>query len=471
VRKKNSLFFLCFLLTFSLLAQEVSIRGVAKSYAGKEMVVFSYQDLITFTRQLLETDTVKPDGSFQLRFKIPSTQRIYLRCDHLKAPLYAEPGRSYEVIFPDKDSSRLFNPNVEQTGDLNIRMTDTTSLNWLVMDFNARFDDFWNHNYQSFVIKQGRLPLDSFKRAIHKHYSAFPLSPYFNSYIDYSIASTQVSTFESQNFLARDYLYNRKIDYSNNEYMTFFNQFFDKYFYQFALKPEGAAVYNILNDKGTWTDLLDALKPAKYLGNDTLRELVMLKGLFENYNNREFSQSRILKILEQVSGQSKIPTHRLIARNIIARFSMLKRGTPAPAFTLADKNEKMHSLSDFKGKYLYLTFGASWCTNCISESKYLEELEKKYPYIQIVTIMTDDKIDDMKKLLKQNPKMNWTFLYGGGNEKLKHDYNLYAVPYYFLIGPDGKLLLSPAPGPYEGLEELFDDIVKKKENRYKVGEW
>jgi thiol-disulfide isomerase/thioredoxin len=463
------LFFLLFILCAAFPAQDVQISGKAPAYIGKEMTAFAYQDYITYTREILETDTVKPDGTFRLRFPFQNTQRIYLRCDHLKAPLYIEPGGRYEVDFPGKDSSRLFSQTIDQTGDLSIHTRDSAEINWLIMDFNARYDDFWKKNYQAFVIKKTRFVLDSFKRAIRAHYRNVQ-KPYFHAFIDYTIASTQVSTLESQNFLARDYLLNRSIGYLNNEYMTFFNQFFDKYFYQFAIKKEGAPVYEAINDKGGAPGLMDALKAAKYLANDTLRELLMLKGLYENYNNKEFTQSHIQAILGQVAMHSKIPEHRLIAQNIISRFSQLKRGTAAPSFNLPDKNGKMHSLADFKGKYVYLSFGAAWCTTCISESKYLEELEKKYPFIQIVNIDTDPKIEDMKKMLKENPKMNWTVLYAGDNEQLKHAYSIFSVPYYYLIGPDGRLILSPAPSPYQGIDELFYKISTKKGNK-KVGEW
>jgi peroxiredoxin len=470
VSRRNTLLFVLLLLSGFLHAQSVTIHGTASSCKGFELCAFQYQDCITYTREILATDTVSRDGKFTLHLDIRGAERIYLRCNHLKAPLYAEPGKNYEVAFPEKDSSRLFNPNVEQDGDLYINTSDTTGLNWLIMDFNQRFDDFWKKNYQSFVIKRMRVPLDSFRRAINLHYLHIQ-NPYFHSYIDYSIASTEVSTLESQNFLARDYLYNRKIGYSNFEYMTFFNQFFDKYFYQYVIKPEGAPIYDAINQRGSAAEVMNDLKQARYLGNDTLRELVMLKGLFENYNNKEFSQQRILGILDDVSKNSRVAQHRLIARNIIARYTVLKRGSMAPAFSLPDRTGKTVSLSDYKGKYVYLWFGNSKSSLCMSELKVLEDLAKKYPLIHIISILEDDKPEEMKKMLKQNPKLNWPFLLGTDNETLKHNYTIFSVPCYYLIGPDGRLMLSPAPGPFDGIDEIFYDISKKRELKFKVGEW
>jgi len=45
------------------------------------------------------------------------------------------------------------------------------------------------------------------------------------------------------------------------------------------------------------------------------------------------------------------------------------------------------------------------------------------------------------------------------------------VPYHYLINPKGQLILSPAPGPSDGLEDIFYKITKNKEDQIKVGDW
>ena len=460
---------LLFTLCICLQAEaQTTVKGFARGFPGKEIQAFYYDDYITYTRHYLESDTISPEGLFSLTLDLKETRRVYLLCDHLKAALYAQPGKIYPVLFPVKDSTRLLNQHIDQDGDLDFNTTDTTDLNTLIIRFNIRFDEFWKNNYQHFVLKQMRAPLDSFRRACTQQYAKTE-NAYFHSYVDYSIASTRVSTLESEKFLSRDYLEHKPIQYASYEYMVFFNQFFDKAFYQFAISPKGGPVYDALNVSASFADLLTALKPAPYLENDTLRELYALKGLYENYNNREFKQSGILSILEQATRQSKVAEHRRIARNIITHFTQLKKGSPAPAFSLPDLNGKPVKLSDFKGKYVYLSFGASWCTSCIGEWKMMEDFQKKYPLFRLVTIITDDQVGEMKKLIKQNPHLNWTFLCAGNNEQVKHDYNIFSVPYHFLISPSGKIILSPAPGPADGLEEIFYKITQNKQP--KVGEW
>lgn len=51
---------------------------------------------------------------------------------------------------------------------------------------------------------------------------------------------------------------------------------------------------------------------------------------------------------------------------------------PAPDFTLTDQYGNSHTLSDYKGKVVFLNFWATWCGYCVKEMPDIEKLYQKY---------------------------------------------------------------------------------------------
>ena len=57
----------------------------------------------------------------------------------------------------------------------------------------------------------------------------------------------------------------------------------------------------------------------------------------------------------------------------------LQVGDLAPQFTLLNQDNQPISLSDFKGKKVYINVWASWCGPCLRE---IPELEKVYQKVK-----------------------------------------------------------------------------------------
>jgi len=55
-----------------------------------------------------------------------------------------------------------------------------------------------------------------------------------------------------------------------------------------------------------------------------------------------------------------------------------KKTVPAPEFTLVDQNGVEHSLSDYKGKAVFLNFWATWCGPCKMEMPHIQQLYEAY---------------------------------------------------------------------------------------------
>ncbi|TND09976.1 MAG: Redoxin domain-containing protein [Bacteroidetes bacterium] len=437
------------------------VDGVAEGSKGELVRAYLRDDYITGTERLLGQAIVNDSGRFHLEIELEKTLYLTLRCNKQRGYFFAEPGRNHRVGFPKRDSLRMINPDMEYDTELQVYSNDSTEMNMLAIDYNARFEVFWKKNYQHFLYKESIGRLDTFHKEMHAVYKNVK-NPYFLPWMDFSLASLEEATFHSERKLAHEYIVNKPIYYDNNEYMNFFNNFYDNYMYKYSMQKTGERIRPAVNEKASYEELLKAMKGLRWLDNDTVRELVMLKGLFECYNQPSFDPRNILSIAEQCAIQSKVPEHRKIARNIISFYTKLKEGTTAPGFTAYDRKGKAITLENYKGKYVVLSFWASWNSHAVSEIKLLPELVKKYSKkVVFVSVSLDSDTAAYHAFLKANPKLNWTMLHYGFNEKLKADYTLLALPAFFIIDPDGRLWSSPADMPSGKLEYDLYKITKK----------
>jgi peroxiredoxin len=198
------------------------------------------------------------------------------------------------------------------------------------------------------------------------------------------------------------------------------------------------------------------------LTDDTLREFVILKNLYDEFYKDQFSRSSMLDILDTLILVSPVSRHREIGRTIKDKVTKLLVGHAPPAFSLYNRDSTLVSLSDFEGQYVYLNFCICLTYSCIKEFEQLKILNEQHgDKLKIVTIAFDEKFSSMVNFLKKND-YNWTFLYYGNQPDIMKKYDIRAYPTYYLVGPDGKLVASPAPSPAENFEYFLFKIMKSK---------
>lgn len=447
-------FFLLFLPAFlSAKTDTCTIFGTAPGRDGNVLIAYTYDDYITGTEKKLAETIVGDSGKFSVSLEVDEVCQVFLRCKKVHGSVYAEPGRKVEVIFEDRDPKRQVSSEVDYEVPVNVYISDSTDMNFLADDFNTRFEEWWKNNYMAFVTKDSTTAIDGFHKEMQEHY-AFVKNPYFMPWMDYSLASIEDATFHSQVTTAKKYVTGKKIYYHNSEYMGFFNNFFQDYMYKWSVRKEGEGILYAINNMISYDSLMGAMKRLPWLQNDTLRELVMLKGLFEVYSNPSFSPRNVLALAQQASVLSKVAEHRRIARNILSFYTKLRKGSAAPGFIATDRRGVDQNVLDlYKGKYVYLFFFDTHNPSSMAELRYMSDLQKKYgKKIVFVSVSLDNDTNAWKAFLKANPKYNWAMYHFDFRQKTRDDYNLYSTPMGYIIDPDGKLYRSPADNPSGDLE-------------------
>jgi peroxiredoxin len=157
-----------------------------------------------------------------------------------------------------------------------------------------------------------------------------------------------------------------------------------------------------------------------------------------------------------------IEKHRNLGQHIKDKITRLQPGYEPPQFELQDTDGNLVKLSDFKGRYVYLNFCTCQSYACLNEFNMLTTLYQKHKdHLTILTIATDPMEEILRQFLAKN-KYDWKFLHYDNQPSVIRDYDIRAFPTYFLIGPDGKLILSPADSPAENFEQKLFDVMRSR---------
>ena len=129
-------------------------------------------------------------------------------------------------------------------------------------------------------------------------------------------------------------------------------------------------------------------------------------------------------------------------------------------FTLQDLEGKPVSLSDYKGKVVFIDFWATWCPPCRASIPAVENLYEQYKdnedFVVFGINLQEDKDTILKFMKKQ--KMNYPVLLS--DKKVISNYKISSIPRFFIIDKNGEIY-NKYVGFAPGVEELWQKDIKK----------
>ena len=114
-------------------------------------------------------------------------------------------------------------------------------------------------------------------------------------------------------------------------------------------------------------------------------------------------------------------------------------GAVPPDFTAVTYDGKTVSLADYAGKPVWLTFGASWCPDCRTESADVEATYKanKDQGLNVLGVFIQEPASDVSGYAQ---RAGLTFPIAVDERAAIADaYRTMGIPTHFFIGPDGKI--------------------------------
>ncbi|MGI6233353.1 MAG: TlpA family protein disulfide reductase [Prevotella sp.] len=135
----------------------------------------------------------------------------------------------------------------------------------------------------------------------------------------------------------------------------------------------------------------------------------------------------------------------------VSAIKKTKQGMMATNFSFYDLEGKLHQLSDFRGKTLYIDCWATWCGPCCAEIPHLAERVKEFAgndKVQFISISLDENINAWKnKLAKDKPSWLQFRVDKDQNAVLSKAYGINAIPRFMVINADGTIADADAFRP------------------------
>jgi len=128
-------------------------------------------------------------------------------------------------------------------------------------------------------------------------------------------------------------------------------------------------------------------------------------------------------------------------------------------FKLKDLDGKTVSLSDFKGKIVFIDFWASWCPPCVQSIPAVERLYNKNKDNQNVVFLGINVNEDKQKVINFVKEKGITYEVLLGDKDVMIRYKIRSIPSFFILDKRGNIA-NKHVGYMPGLEAQWEQDIK-----------
>ncbi len=454
------LWFFCLLSALNSAAQtQIKLYGNAPEYRGHLLVFYQYQNFINQQKEELLSVQVEQNGGFEVTSELSHPTYAFTYLGRYRAYIFLEPGRQYQLVLPPyvplSDAQKLnpyFEPEWIELGIANGRPGE---LNHLIRDFDEAFNALFNANafelYSSQNAQKAASIIDSLE-------ARFPESNgCFNQHKSYHYARLKrLAARQTERQIIYQYYSRKPVLFYLPAYWQTFSELFAGAWEKILSSAPETKRNPMVTDSTSFDGLSQILASDTLFTRPDLRESVLVWALHEGFYKKTVAEHRCLTWMQQASRQASTEEVRSIAASLYQKMNQLRPGTPAPVFELYNLKGKSKNLGNFDGKFIYLNFMHTQNHACRKALENLAPIAEEFKRdLEVVTIFLDEESRNAEDYLNNHLQPKWETLFINNQSDVLENYDIQAVPAYFLIDPNGTLLLSPAPSPHEDFRKVF----------------
>ncbi len=138
-------------------------------------------------------------------------------------------------------------------------------------------------------------------------------------------------------------------------------------------------------------------------------------------------------------------------------------GSPAPKFNLLTKDGGVADLDVYKGKPVFINFWASWCHSCMKKMDKMKDLQaemeaKGFIFLNISFDRSKESWD--ATIAKKGYQGVHVYLEDGVGSTMAQDYNVRALPQYYLIDKYGNFAKTPPKGDLLEMKAIMENLLR-----------
>lgn len=435
------------------------ITGKISNPLSDEIVVATTPDPLI--PEEVKTAVKLKGGSFRLEVPVNGATVAELLHDDEMVPVYLEPGFELNLTF---NGDRFLKT-------LKFEGKGANENNYLVQ-YTRRFDEVEEYQVMPDNIKLPEKEYTAFLeyrkkdqlKNLEKYIAKSPVSEKFKKFalaeVDFGYANDKI-TYQS---LRERVLMTARLQKPSAEFYTFLGQLDMQ-------SPENLLSYTFNNFLRNYTKYYTNEAGLQENDKAYFKTAYTIAGQKLQGPVKSVAQAHILKqsiqvghlkhtneMLQDFRAKNNNPEIEAYFMKLYNQHKEFAIGSPAPDFQLKDTNGAPVSLSNFKGKVVYLNFWSTSCGLCMVEMPNMQQLtnQLKDKNVVFLNVGMDEDEANWKKTVTGR-KLQGVHVYTKGMDaELVKRYNLKDIPAYFLIDEEGNFIsIKPRrPADREAANEI-----------------